>query len=64
MSKDFPTPLIIFAAKTGDEVRETSRMRTDETGWYFWAVFQQNLEFASSADPDEVIVRFLRPVKE
>lgn len=67
---NIPTPLIIFEARTNGVTTEVSRYRPHLTKAAFtpenfWADILERLEDATlKHNPDEVVVRFLRPVCE
>lgn len=61
---DFPTPLIVFQARKGQDVSEVNRVRADQEAEEFWIMLLSNIKLASRGDPDEIIIRMLRPVRE
>lgn len=54
--------LVIVSAKRGDDVQEKARFRGEPETFYY--ELDMWLKFSSIGDPDEIVIRILRPVQE
>jgi hypothetical protein len=64
MQQQIYSPLVIVEAKTDGKTTEVLRHRSTETGRAFYEWLVQAMYEASFTNPDEVVFRFLRPVRE
>lgn len=57
-----PTPIVIVSRKHGDVITETGRFRGDVSTFFDNLV--KHMAVAVETDPDETVIRVLRPVYE